>query len=108
LRVATFYELTGILGKVTEGDNSKDADGSQHARASIPTDSSAIIHTHPNGIDPLPSEDDYKTAKKSGKPNFVMSAGSIYVAMPNGDVKHPVKVADISYGKHGKLNIKWQ
>lgn len=96
----------GSFGAASTG-GSRDQDGAMHATASIPTDSQAIIHTHPRGQDPLPSGEDYATATKIGKPNFVMSRDAIYVAMPGGDVGHPVKVADISQGKGGKLNIKW-
>ena len=97
----------GHFGMVSTGDRGRDQDGAMHATASIPTDSKAIIHTHPYGQNPQPSADDYVTATKIGKPNFVMTKDAIYVAMPGGDVGHPVKVADISQGKHGQLNIKW-
>jgi hypothetical protein len=80
---------------------------SRHLNTQIPDDSSAIIHTHPYKANPTPSDTDYKTATAVGKPNFVMSRNAIYVAMPNGNVKQPVKVADVSPAKGGKLNIKW-
>ena len=97
----------GSFGAASTGDTGRDDSGKMHATADIPTDSKAIIHTHPAGQDPLPSGEDYATATKIGKPNFVMTKDAIYVAMPGGDVGHPVKVADISQGKHGQLNIKW-
>jgi hypothetical protein len=97
----------GNFGDMTLGSTQPGDNGGMHARASIPTDSSAIIHTHPYGLTQTPSQDDYDTAKRIGKPNFVVTRDSIFVAMPNGDIKHPVKVASISSGKHGKLNIKW-
>ena len=97
----------GSFGAASTGDTGRDDSGKMHATADIPTDSQAIIHTHPAGQDPLPSGEDYATATKIGKPNFVMTKDAIYVAMPGGDVGHPVKVADISQGKHGQLNIKW-
>ena len=100
-------DQSGHFGMISTGDRGRDQDGAMHVTTSIPTDSQAIIHTHPAGQNPQPSAEDYATATKTGKPNFVMSGSAIYVAMPGGDVKHPVKVADISQGKGGKLNIKW-
>ena len=96
----------GSFGATSSGNDQRDSDGGMHVTTSIPTDSQAIIHTHPAGQNPQPSADDYATATKIGKPNFVMSGSAIYVAMPGGDVKHPVKVADIKQ-RGGKLNIKW-
>ena len=98
---------SGQFGATSTGDDGRDDSGKMHATATIPSDSQAIIHTHPAGQDPMPSDDDYATATKTGKPNFVMSGSAIYVAMPGGSRKNPVKVADISHGKGGKLNIKW-
>ena len=100
-------DQNGQFGATSTGDAGRADNGNMHATATIPTDSQAIIHTHPAGQDPMPSSTDYETATKIGKPNFVMTKDAIYVAMPNGDVQHPVKVADISPGKHGQLNIKW-
>jgi hypothetical protein len=77
-------------------------------KASVPTDSQMIIHSHPGSAQPVPSEQDYATATKLGRPNFIVSRNAIYVAMPGQDPqtsKH-VKVADIDR-KHGKLIYKW-
>jgi hypothetical protein len=98
---------SGQFGATSTGDDGRDDSGKMHATATIPSDSQAIIHTHPAGQDPLPSDADYATATKIGKPNFVMTKDAIYVAMPGGSTKNPIKVADISHGKGGKLNIKW-
>ena len=95
----------GSFGQTSTGGG-RDGKGAMHATATIPSDSQAIIHTHPAGQDPLPSDADYATATKIGKPNFVMSGSAIYVAMPGGSRKNPVKVADIKPGKGGKLAIK--
>lgn len=75
----------------------------------IPDDAMAIVHTHPSTATPVPSPKDYQTATQTGKPNFVISKGAIYVAMPGTDpnTKNHVKVADVTTGKHGKLNINW-
>jgi hypothetical protein len=77
--------------------------------AVIPKSSQAIIHTHPSTASEVPSPEDYRTATKAGKPNFVMSGSAIYVAMPGMDPQttQHIKVADISPAKHGKLNVKW-
>jgi hypothetical protein len=82
---------------------------SRHLVTQIPSDSSAIIHTHPYKANPVPSGTDYKTATAEGKPNFVLSRNAIYVAMPGTDpnTTSHIKVADVSPGKHGKLNVKW-
>ena len=78
-------------------------------RTRIPSDSQAIVHTHPSTATPVPSPQDYVTATKTGIPNFVLSKDSIYVAMPGMDpnTTQHIKVADVSPAKHGKLNIKW-
>ena len=96
----------GSFGQTSTGGG-RDGKGAMHATATIPSDSQAIIHTHPAGQNPQPSADDYATATKTGKPNFVMSGSAIYVAMPGGSTKNPVKVADIKPGKGGKLAINW-
>ena len=97
----------GSFGVTSTGEDGRADNGKMHATATIPSDSQAIIHTHPAGQDPLPSDADYATATKIGKPNFVMTKDAIYVAMPGGSTKNPIKVADIKPGKGGKLNIKW-
>ena len=62
----------------------------------------AIIHTHPNGADPRPSDGDVVTAKKCGVPNYELSQSALWVAMPDG-TSH--KVGDVSL-HHGVLEIK--
>ena len=78
-------------------------------KTAVPNDSQAIIHSHPSTATPVPSPQDYKTATQLGKPNFVLSKGAIYVAMPGTDpnTTSHIKVADVSPAKHGKLNVKW-
>jgi hypothetical protein len=78
-------------------------------KTAVPNDSQAIVHTHPSTATPVPSPQDYKTATALGKPNFVVSKGAIYVAMPGTDpnTTSHIKVADVSPAKHGKLNVKW-
>lgn len=95
---------TGLLGDTTLGEDAKDSRGGMSDKAAIPSDSMAIIHTHPFRVEPEPSPQDEKTASNAGMPNFVMSRDAIYVAPPNGK---NIKVADISQGKDKKLNIKW-
>ena len=42
----------------------------------------AIVHTHPNGTDPEPSEQDKFIADKYGVPNFTISNKGMYVYKP--------------------------
>jgi len=80
-----------------------------HIKANIPTDSVFIVHSHPQSVMPTPSPQDYQTANVHQKPNFVISRTAIYAAMPGTDpnTRSHVKVADISQGKGGKLQINW-
>lgn len=63
---------------------------------------SAIVHTHPFGTDPRPSESDTAIAVNLGIPNYVLSRGAVWVAMPNG-TSH--KIADVQW-THGQLILK--
>ena len=65
----------------------------------------AIIHSHPDGTAPYPSQSDQNAAKQCHIPNYEISAYHIYVAEPDG--KTVRKVADIEQGKHNTINIKW-
>jgi proteasome lid subunit RPN8/RPN11 len=65
----------------------------------------AIVHSHPDGTAPFPSDADSAAAKKCRIPNYVVSGYHIYVAEPDG--KTVRKVADIEQGKHNTINIKW-
>jgi hypothetical protein len=42
----------------------------------------AIVHTHPNGRDPKPAEQDKRVAEKLGVPNFTVSINGMYVYDP--------------------------
>jgi hypothetical protein len=87
-----------------------DPSQSRHMQTSIPTDAQAIVHSHPESATAVPSPQDYETATKTGKPNFIVSQGKIYVAMPGTDpnTKKHIQVADLSPAKGGKVNIKWK
>jgi hypothetical protein len=61
-----------------------------------------IVHTHPFGTAPRPSECDTAIAVKLGIPNYELSRGAVWVAMPNG-TSH--KIADVQW-KHGQLILK--
>jgi len=65
----------------------------------------AILHSHPTGTAPQPSQGDLATAKKCGIPNYEISFYYIYVAESDG--KTVRKVANLSTGKHGVLVIQW-
>jgi hypothetical protein len=62
----------------------------------------AIVHTHPFGTDPRPSECDTAIAVKLGIPNYELSRGAVWVAMPNG-TSH--KISDVQW-KHGQVVLK--
>lgn len=63
---------------------------------------SAIIHTHPFGTAPSPSEADSALAAKLGIPVYELSHYVLWVAMPDG-TSH--KVADVRW-QHGRLVFK--
>lgn len=62
----------------------------------------AIVHTHPFGTDPRPSDVDNAVAVKLGIPIYELSHYALWVAMPDG-TSH--KVADVQW-KHGRLVLK--
>jgi proteasome lid subunit RPN8/RPN11 len=64
----------------------------------------AIIHTHPKGTDPHPSDADVQIAKKTGIPNYELSQNQLWVANPDGST---AKVADVEW-KNNDLSIKWK
>lgn len=64
----------------------------------------AIIHSHPDGTSPQPSNGDLIAAKHCKVPNYEISGYHIYVAEPDG--KTIRKVADIEQAKHGVV-IHW-
>jgi len=77
---------------------------SNHLTVAIGSDL-AIVHSHPTGTAPQPSEWDLIAAKRCGIRNYEVSFYYIYVAEPDG--KTIRKVANLSTGKHGILVIKW-
>ena len=62
----------------------------------------AIVHTHPFGTAPRPSDGDVAIAVKLGIPNYVLSCHALWVAMPDGEV---AQVADVQW-RHGQLVFK--
>lgn len=50
----------------------------------IPADAIAIVHTHPLGVDPRPSPQDVKTARRIGMPVYTVSRVGIWKAGPDG------------------------
>ena len=45
-----------------------------------------LLHTHPYGAQPVPSEADKRTAQKIAAPNCVVTATQVWCAMPNGKI----------------------
>jgi len=45
----------------------------------------AIIHTHPDAVDPRPSEKDVATSREFGIPNYTVSRRGIWKATPDGE-----------------------
>ena len=62
----------------------------------------AIVHTHPFGTAPRPSDRDVAIAVKLGIPNYVLSCHALWVAMPDGEV---AQVAYVQW-RHGHLVFK--
>ena len=46
----------------------------------------AVIHTHPDSVDPRPSPNDVATAKRLGVPNYAVSRQGIWKATPLGEI----------------------
>lgn len=46
----------------------------------------AVIHTHPDSVDPRPSPKDVATAKNLGIPNYAVSRQGIWKATPLGEI----------------------
>ena len=53
---------------------------------SLPQGIMLLLHTHPYGAQPVPSEADKATAEKVAAPNCVVTATKVWCAMPNGKV----------------------
>ena len=70
----------------------------------VPAGTQAIIHTHPAGTKPTPSEGDVLAAQKANCPNYALSQHELWVANPDGTT---AKVGDIDF-KKGDLVIKWK
>ena|ERR1700723_990443 len=78
-----------------------------HNTMTITPDTAAIVHTHPLGTDPKPSDvpgGDTTVSKDNGIPNYALSLDALWVANTDGTVTH---VADVSW-KHNDLVIKWK
>jgi len=51
---------------------------------SLPSGIMLLLHTHPYGAQPVPSDADKATAKKIAAPNCVVTVKEVWCAMPNG------------------------
>src|ERR1700728_3777942 len=70
----------GNLGSNSSSSTERDSAGGNRTSARVPRTSMAVIHSHPYGTGPQPSDADYDAAKKLNAPNFELSQGAIYVA----------------------------
>ena len=108
----SFVPTTNGLTRKTELSFTLSADGvpSQvgsshdwtHDSVRVHRGDTAIVHTHPYGTAPRPSDGDVAIAVKLGIPNYVLSCYAMWVAMPDGEV---AQVADVQWG-HGRLVLK--
>lgn len=88
--------VKGTADRITSsGDWASDFRRVQH-------NDTAIVHTHPLGTDPRPSDGDNAAAVKLGIPIYELSHYALWVAMPDG-TSH--KVANVQW-KHGRLVLK--
>lgn len=62
----------------------------QTFRGSVPAGAIAIIHTHPPGASPLPSEGDFVLARATGLPVIAVSRRAIWIAAPGAEAAYPV------------------
>ena len=53
---------------------------------SLPFGIMLLLHTHPHGAEPLPSDADKATARKIAAPNCVVTATEIKCALPDGKI----------------------
>ena len=65
---------------------------------SLPIGIMLLLHTHPYGSQPSPSDADKATAKKIAAPNCVVTAKNVWCAMPNGRVARGV-LSSVPHGK---------
>jgi len=62
----------------------------------------AVVHTHPNGVDPKPAGDDLRLADRFGVPVFTITQRGMYVYDP--DTK---KVSLVKAGLEWLESAKW-
>jgi hypothetical protein len=82
-----------------------DSAGGNRTTAIVRRDVIAVIHTHPYGTGPMPTDADYRIADTLHVPNFELSAAALYVAMPQSH--KAVYVAEVR-SSHGRIIIKWE
>jgi hypothetical protein len=108
----SFVPTTNGLTRKTELSFTLSADGAPNQVGSshdwtrdsvrVHRGDTAIVHTHPFGTAPRPSDGDVAIAVKLGIPNYVLSCYAMWVAMPDGEV---AQVADVQW-RHGQLVLK--
>ena len=108
----SFVPTTNGLTRKTELSFTLSADGAPnqvrsshdwaHDSLRVHRGDTAIVHTHPFGTAPRPSDGDVAIAVKLGIPNYVLSCYALWVAMPDGEV---AQVAYVQW-RHGQLVFK--
>ena len=60
--------------------------GDRGGTFNLPLGTMLLLHTHPHGTEPVPSDADEATARRIAAPNCVVTATKVWCAMPNGKV----------------------
>jgi proteasome lid subunit RPN8/RPN11 len=86
----------------TESDIKSDHDWTRNVVA-VDNDTVAVVHTHPNGTSPEPSQGDRAAATNSGIDVYTLSQHELWVAHPYA--KRAEKIGEVIW-EHGHIRIK--
>ena len=102
----TRLEALVLVYKADDGSISARWQGKTNERDRVPfgwtADILAVVHTHPNGVDPKPAGDDLRLADRFGVPVFTITQRGMYVYDP--DTK---KVSVVKAGLEWLESAKW-